>query len=72
MGLDQTYKKFIINKNSILIFFFQISRRIPGIDLSVEREGWTHGFSCTMAGSVWVAQYVADIIRNKTGVEINN
>ncbi|XP_078169600.1 alpha/beta-Hydrolases superfamily protein isoform X2 [Carex rostrata] len=55
-----------------LTHFEEISRRIPGIDLSVEREGWTHSFSCTMAGSVWVARYVADIIRNKTGAEINN
>ncbi|KAF3337312.1 hypothetical protein FCM35_KLT17899 [Carex littledalei] len=55
-----------------LTHFEEISMRVPGIDLSVEREGWTHGFSCTMAGSVWVARYVADIIRSKTGVEINN
>ncbi|KAJ3683221.1 hypothetical protein LUZ60_013448 [Juncus effusus] len=43
----------------------EVKRRVPGINLSVERENHKHGFSCTEAGSIWVALYVADMIKNK-------
>ncbi|KAJ8899125.1 hypothetical protein K2173_010571 [Erythroxylum novogranatense] len=46
-----------------LKMFEEISKRVPGISLSIEREGHTHNFSCTEAGSVWVAQHVASLIR---------
>ncbi|KAJ4757521.1 alpha/beta-Hydrolases superfamily protein [Rhynchospora pubera] len=55
-----------------LTHFEEVSRQVPGIDLSIEREGLTHGFSCTVAGSIWVARYVADVIRNKIGAEMKS
>ncbi|KAK2655639.1 hypothetical protein Ddye_008691 [Dipteronia dyeriana] len=49
-----------------LQMFEEISKRAPDIGLSIEREGHTHAFSCTQAGSLWVADYVANLIKNKT------
>nr|AFK48327.1 unknown [Lotus japonicus] len=43
----------------------EISKLVPGIPISIERENHTHGFSCTEAGSLWVAQHVADLIKNQ-------
>lgn len=43
----------------------EISNQVPGIALSVERENHTHGFCCTEAGSLWVAQHVANLIKNQ-------
>ncbi|KAG0457918.1 hypothetical protein HPP92_023075 [Vanilla planifolia] len=48
-----------------LSFFEEISRRVPGAELSIERAGHTHAFSCTEAGSIWVANYVATLIKNQ-------
>ncbi|KAF5750566.1 UPF0554 protein-like isoform X2 [Tripterygium wilfordii] len=45
--------------------FEEISKKVPGIALSIEREGHTHSFCCTEAGSVWVAQHVASLIKNQ-------
>ncbi|KAI4370154.1 hypothetical protein MLD38_018530 [Melastoma candidum] len=42
----------------------EISRQASEIHLSVEREGHTHSFCCTEAGSTWVAQHVANLIKN--------
>ncbi|PPD94856.1 hypothetical protein GOBAR_DD08120 [Gossypium barbadense] len=42
-----------------------VSRQASGIALSIEREGHTHGFCCTEAGSIWVARHVASLIKNK-------
>ncbi|XP_020233852.1 lipid droplet-associated hydrolase isoform X2 [Cajanus cajan] len=44
----------------------EISKQIPGIAISIERENHTHGFCCTEAGSLWVAQHVANLIKNQT------
>ncbi|KAG8053880.1 hypothetical protein GUJ93_ZPchr0001g29956 [Zizania palustris] len=41
----------------------KISKRAPGVALSVETEGHTHGYCCTEAGSFWVADYVANLIK---------
>ncbi|XP_024315986.1 lipid droplet-associated hydrolase isoform X3 [Brachypodium distachyon] len=43
----------------------EISKHAPGAALSVETEGHTHGYCCTEAGSFWVADYVADLIKTK-------
>ncbi|GAB4833276.1 hypothetical protein Ancab_031523 [Ancistrocladus abbreviatus] len=41
----------------------ETSKQVPGVALSIEREGHTHAFSCTEAGSVWVAQHIACLIK---------
>lgn len=43
----------------------QISKQAPGVSLSIEREGHTHSFCCTEAGSEWVAHHVASLIKKK-------
>ncbi|XP_062208144.1 uncharacterized protein LOC133909637 isoform X2 [Phragmites australis] len=43
----------------------EISKRVPGVALSVETEGHTHGYCCTEAGSFWVAEYVANLIKSQ-------
>ncbi|XWS59412.1 hypothetical protein CRYUN_Cryun08bG0119700 [Craigia yunnanensis] len=48
-----------------LQMFEEISKQASGITLSIEREGHTHSFCCTEAGSVWVARHVACSINNK-------
>ncbi|XP_012074355.1 lipid droplet-associated hydrolase isoform X1 [Jatropha curcas] len=48
-----------------LQMFEEISEQVPNIAISVEREGYTHNFSCTEAGSVWVAQHVANLIKSQ-------
>uniref|UniRef100_A0A7N0VAV4 Uncharacterized protein n=2 Tax=Kalanchoe fedtschenkoi TaxID=63787 RepID=A0A7N0VAV4_KALFE len=50
-----------------LSLYEEVSERVPNIDLCIEREGHTHSFCCTEAGSLWVAQYVADLIEKKFG-----
>ncbi|XP_048320952.2 uncharacterized protein LOC107432244 isoform X6 [Ziziphus jujuba] len=45
--------------------FKKICKEVPEIALSIEREGHTHAFGCTEAGSLWVAQYVAGLIKNQ-------
>lgn len=47
-----------------LQMFEEISRQVPDISLSIEREGHTHAFCCTEAGSTWVAHHVANLINN--------
>ncbi|KAE9621736.1 putative lipid droplet-associated hydrolase, alpha/Beta hydrolase [Lupinus albus] len=44
----------------------QISEQVPGIVATIERENHTHSFCCTEAGSLWVAQHVANLIKNNT------
>ncbi|THG12104.1 hypothetical protein TEA_027196 [Camellia sinensis var. sinensis] len=41
-----------------------ISKNVPDVALAIEREGLSHAFSCTKAGSLWVAQHVASLIKN--------
>ncbi|XP_048226235.1 lipid droplet-associated hydrolase-like isoform X2 [Ricinus communis] len=48
-----------------LQLFEEISKQVPEIALSIEREGHTHCFSCTEAGSEWVAGHVACLIKNQ-------
>ncbi|KAK1429263.1 hypothetical protein QVD17_11469 [Tagetes erecta] len=43
----------------------EVVKQVPDVVVEVEREGHTHSFSCTMAGSIWVARHVATLI-NKT------
>lgn len=43
----------------------EISRHAPGVALSIEKEGHTHGYCCTEAGSFWVADYTANLIKNR-------
>ncbi|WCJ34219.1 Lipid droplet-associated hydrolase [Euphorbia peplus] len=42
----------------------EISKQVPDIPLSIEREGHTHNFSCSDAGSVWVARHVASLLKS--------
>ncbi|KAE8800611.1 lipid droplet-associated hydrolase [Hordeum vulgare] len=48
----------------------EISRHAPGVALSIEKEGHTHGYCCREAGSFWVADYVANLIKNRCSLEI--
>ncbi|KAB5519673.1 hypothetical protein DKX38_023992 [Salix brachista] len=41
------------------------SKLVPDISLSAEREGHAHNFSCTGAGSVWVARHVASLVKSQ-------
>lgn len=41
----------------------EIAEKVPGARLTVEQAGHSHAFSCTKDGSVWVAQYVASLIK---------
>ncbi|GAB2235908.1 hypothetical protein Droror1_Dr00026353 [Drosera rotundifolia] len=41
----------------------KISKQVPGVSLSIEREGHMHAFSCSEAGSLWAAQHVASLIK---------
>ncbi|CAO2181678.1 unnamed protein product [Urochloa humidicola] len=43
----------------------EISKRAPGVSLSVETEGHTHGYCCNEPGSFWVADYIANLIKNQ-------
>ncbi|KAF5937799.1 hypothetical protein HYC85_025305 [Camellia sinensis] len=47
-----------------LQMFDEISKNVPDVALAIEREGHSHAFSCTKAGSLWVAQHVASLIKN--------
>ncbi|KAL3532144.1 hypothetical protein ACH5RR_005665 [Cinchona calisaya] len=47
-----------------LHLFEEISIQVPDAVLEVERQGHSHAFSCTEAGSLWVAQHVASLIKN--------
>ncbi|XP_020529363.1 lipid droplet-associated hydrolase isoform X4 [Amborella trichopoda] len=48
-----------------LSMFEEISKQAPGVSQSLEEEGHTHAFSCTEAGSVWVACHVVNLIKNQ-------
>ncbi|KAI3706550.1 hypothetical protein L6452_24366 [Arctium lappa] len=41
----------------------EIVKQVPDVVVEVEREGLTHSFSCTVAGSIWVARHVATLIK---------
>ncbi|KAI3447416.1 hypothetical protein Pfo_004081 [Paulownia fortunei] len=68
---------FIRGKKSQIAFLFglddhwgplhlyeEICKQVPDASLEVEREGHTHAFSCTEAGSIWVARHVSSLIKN--------
>lgn len=46
-----------------LSLFKEISKQAPAAALSIEKEGHDHAFCCTEAGSTWVAQHVAGLIK---------
>uniref|UniRef100_A0A9I9DXA4 Uncharacterized protein n=1 Tax=Cucumis melo TaxID=3656 RepID=A0A9I9DXA4_CUCME len=41
----------------------EIFKQVPEIDLSVEREGYSHAFCCSEAASIYIAQYVASLVK---------
>ncbi|XP_065856876.1 uncharacterized protein [Euphorbia lathyris] len=45
--------------------FQEIEKQVPGMALTVEREGHKHSFCCTEAGSKWVAQHVANLTKTQ-------
>ncbi|KAK9289938.1 hypothetical protein L1049_008100 [Liquidambar formosana] len=49
-----------------LSMYEEISRQVPDVALSIEREGHLHSFCCSEAGSLWVAQHVASLIKSQT------
>ncbi|KAH7435531.1 hypothetical protein KP509_06G068600 [Ceratopteris richardii] len=46
-----------------LTLFEEISKEVPSLDISIEREGHDHAFCCTNEGSRWVAAYCAKAIK---------
>ncbi|KAI3822703.1 hypothetical protein L1987_10299 [Smallanthus sonchifolius] len=40
----------------------EVVKQVPDAVVEVEREGHTHSFCCTAAGSLWVARHVASLI----------
>ncbi|CAL1360443.1 unnamed protein product [Linum trigynum] len=44
----------------------EIAKQIPKVPLAIEREGHSHSFCCTEAGSMWVARHVATLIKAQT------
>ncbi|CAI0391351.1 unnamed protein product [Linum tenue] len=44
----------------------EIAKQIPKVPLAIEREGHSHSFCCTEAGSMWVARHVATLIKART------
>ncbi|KAH6797559.1 alpha/beta-Hydrolases superfamily protein [Perilla frutescens var. hirtella] len=42
----------------------EIRKQVPDARVEVEREGHTHAFSCSGAGSIWVAEHVSSLIMN--------
>jgi len=49
----------------------EISKRAPGVTLSVETEGHTHGYCCNEPGSFWVAEYISNLIKNQSPIGNN-
>ncbi|KAL5710463.1 hypothetical protein ACHQM5_021020 [Ranunculus cassubicifolius] len=54
-----------------LSLFEEISKEAPEVGLAIEREGHTHGFSCTVAGSVWVGDHVVGLIKQQFDVRFH-
>ncbi|KAI5674421.1 hypothetical protein M9H77_14785 [Catharanthus roseus] len=46
----------------------EISKQVPDALIAVEEEGHSHSFCCTEAGSSWVAQHVATLIKNHLSI----
>lgn len=49
----------------LLYGWLQVSRMVPGLALSIDREGHMHSFCCTEAGSLWAGHHVATLIKNQ-------
>ncbi|KAJ8899124.1 hypothetical protein K2173_010564 [Erythroxylum novogranatense] len=47
-----------------LEMYEEISKQVPEICMSIERQGLAHSFCCTEAGSVWIARHVTSLIKN--------
>ncbi|XP_060196491.1 uncharacterized protein LOC132625893 isoform X1 [Lycium barbarum] len=47
-----------------LHLYEEISSKVPGAVVALEGGDYTHAFSCTDAGSLWVAQHVSTLIKN--------
>ncbi|KAJ0973373.1 hypothetical protein J5N97_021332 [Dioscorea zingiberensis] len=46
---------------------------VPGLALSIEREGHTHAFCCTVAGSLYgVARHVTTLISDKLKLHLSS
>ncbi|XP_028787478.1 lipid droplet-associated hydrolase-like [Neltuma alba] len=43
----------------------ELSRQVPDVTLTIERENHTHSFCCTEEGSLWVAQHVASLLKDQ-------
>ncbi|XP_051149611.1 uncharacterized protein LOC127264199 [Andrographis paniculata] len=55
-----------------LHLYEEMCRKVPDASAEVEREGHTHAFSCSEAGSVWVARHVAGIIKKDNGRNLSS
>ncbi|CAI0462809.1 unnamed protein product [Linum tenue] len=44
----------------------EVAKQVPDMALMIEREGLSHSFCCTEAGSIWVARHVASLIKIQT------
>ncbi|KAG9455025.1 hypothetical protein H6P81_007929 [Aristolochia fimbriata] len=65
---NQTQLAFLFGINDHwgpLTLYEEISKHAPDLPLTIEREGHTHAFCCTEAGSIWVAHYVVGLIKNR-------
>uniref|UniRef100_A0A0D6QZ95 Lipid droplet-associated hydrolase n=1 Tax=Araucaria cunninghamii TaxID=56994 RepID=A0A0D6QZ95_ARACU len=47
-----------------LSLFEEISQNAPVVKLTIEKEAHMHAFCCTKAGSAWVANHTADLIKH--------
>ncbi|KAL7092289.1 hypothetical protein ACP275_12G156900 [Erythranthe tilingii] len=47
-----------------LHLYEEIKKQVPDVALEIESKGHTHAFSCSEAGSTWVAQRVSSLINN--------
>nr|DAD48428.1 TPA_asm: hypothetical protein HUJ06_018365 [Nelumbo nucifera] len=43
----------------------EITKQVPDVALTIEREGHTHAFCCSEAGSLWVAYHVVSLINRQ-------
>ncbi|KAJ6749984.1 hypothetical protein OIU85_000594 [Salix viminalis] len=55
----------VVNSRSFCADASQISKLVPDISLSAEREGHAHNFSCSGAGSGWVARHVTSLVKSQ-------
>ncbi|KAG6403863.1 hypothetical protein SASPL_136097 [Salvia splendens] len=66
-GLDDHWGPLHIYEEVVVCFLWMsrlMRKQVPGACHDVEHEGYTHAFSCTAAGLIWVAYLVSNLIRN--------